>query len=545
MKRFFDKAKSFVDDNDFPGKDHASKFISQQQQQHGGGGGGQQPLQPGQPPAGGIQPPSPADVTRYRYHHGANFGSLFILERWLCGHMFPEGSEGSSERAAVKAWVKKEGIDSTRERFEKHWNEWIRDSDLEWLRDNKCTTIRLPIGYFTLGPAYCKDTAFEKYSAVYENAWEAVKKLIHRCHSHGIGVVIDLHGLPGGANPQDHSGTNSGKAEFWSTRSYRELGTRCLCFIAHQSRSMEGVAGLQIINEAEWDAKGMYDWYDSAIAEISKVDPTMPVYVSDAWDLNRCLDWSQKKNSPRNAFGCPVVVDTHYYWCFSDADKQKTPQDISQEVWHKMGPLDGKAGSVIDKGAAQVIVGEYSCVLSDPTWENGGGKNDDLVRQFGNAESGRFQQKAGGTFFWTYRMDWMDGGEWGFKQMTDCHAIVPPQALTVYGVNERIQHAQQGMEQAKHTAFSNHAGYWDSQGGHYEHQRFADGWDIGFHDAMSFFGMRGQQSGGQLGGGDKIGMLDIWVLKRMRESGQGGGFVWEWEQGFRQGVSGFCHLAGI
>ncbi|KAI7633378.1 hypothetical protein KC319_g15955, partial [Hortaea werneckii] len=135
--------------------------------------------------------------------------------------------------------------------------------------------------------------------------------------------------------------------------------------------------------------------------------------------------------------------------------------------------------------------------------------------------------------------------EWGFKQMTDCHAIVPPQALTDHDVNERIQHAQQGMEQAKHAAFSNHAGYWDSQGGHYEHQRFADGWDIGFHDAMSFFGMRGQQSGGHLGGGDKIGMLDIWVLKRMRESGQGGGFVWEWEQGFRQGVSGFCHLAGI
>ncbi|KAI6935202.1 hypothetical protein KC348_g6313, partial [Hortaea werneckii] len=185
MRRFFDKAKSFVDDNGFPGKDQASKFISQQQQQHGGGGGGgQQPLQPGQPPAGGMQPPSQADVTRYRYHHGANFGSLFILERWLCGHMFPEGSEGSSERAAVKAWVKKEGMDSTRERFEKHWNEWIRDSDLQWLRDNKCTTIRLPIGYFTLGPAYCKDTAFEKYSAVYENAWEAVKKLIHRCHSH-------------------------------------------------------------------------------------------------------------------------------------------------------------------------------------------------------------------------------------------------------------------------------------------------------------------------------------------------------------------------
>ncbi|TKA23852.1 hypothetical protein B0A50_06987 [Salinomyces thailandicus] len=544
MKRFMDKAKAFVDDHDKSSRDQPSNPGGQhggppQQQQHH-----QQPMQQ-QPPSHGIQPPSPADVTRYRYHHAANFGSLFILERWLCGHMFPDKSEGSSELAAVKAWVKKDGMDSARERFEKHWNEWIRDSDLQWLRDNKCTTIRLPIGYFTLGPPYCKDTAFEKYSAVYQNAWAAVKKLVQRCHDYGIGVVVDLHGLPGGANAQDHSGTNSGKAEFWGSRSYRELATRCLCFIAQQCSRIEGVAGIQIINEAEWGAKGMFEWYDSAIAEISKIDASMPVYVSDAWDLNKCLQWSQGKNSPRSGgASCPVVVDTHYYWCFSAADKAKKPQQISQEVWGKMKPLDGKDGSVIDRGAAQVIVGEYSCVLGEETWSNGGGKNDELVRQFGNAESGRFQQRAGGSFFWTYRMDWMEGGEWGFKQMTNARAITPPQSLAVSDVQERIHHAQAGMQQQKHSAYSNHAGYWDSQGGHYEHQRFADGWDLGFHDATAFFGMR-SQSGGQLNGGDKIGMLDLWVLKRLRESGQGGGFVWEWEQGFRQGVVGFYQLAGI
>jgi hypothetical protein len=46
-------------------------------------------------------------------------------------------------------------------------------------------------------------------------------------------------------------------------------------------------------------------------------------------------------------------------------------------------------------------------------------------------------------------------------------------------------------------------------------------------------------------GGDKIGMLELWVLKRIRESGQGGKFVWEYEQGLRQGVRDFYQLAGI
>jgi hypothetical protein len=46
-------------------------------------------------------------------------------------------------------------------------------------------------------------------------------------------------------------------------------------------------------------------------------------------------------------------------------------------------------------------------------------------------------------------------------------------------------------------------------------------------------------------GGDKIGMEELWVLKRIRESGQGGPFVWECEQGLRRGIKDFYQLAGI
>lgn len=525
MKKFINKAKAFIDDDNH----------------------NQQPVasQPDRPSS--IQPPNPADVDRYRYHHGTNLGSVFILERWLTGSMFPEGSSGSSELAAAEAWLKAEGEDAARQRFERHWREYVSDGDLDWLRDHaKCTSVRLPIGYFTLGPQFCEGTAFKKVKGIYANAWQCVKELVARCQQRGIATLIDLHGLPGGANAQEHSGTNSDKAEFWGSTKNRELGTKCLSFIAQEARGMPGVLGIQMVNEAEWDAKGMYEWYDSVIGELSRIDSSMPLYVSDAWDLNRCAEWSHKPNSVGHHGVNPVVVDTHLYWAFSDEDKSKTPQQITSEVHGKLGALDGKDGGVVDRGAAQAIVGEYSCVLTEDSWAKGGGAGkDDMVREFGNAESQRFQHRAGGSFFWTYRMDWMDGGEWGFKQMTNAHAITPPFSLTLDAsdVKGRVQHAQSQAQGIKQNTVGAHVGYWDNNHpGQYEHWRFEQGWDVGFHDAGAFFGMRANNG---LNGGDKIGMLDLWVLKRLRESGQGGKFVWEYEQGLRQGVRDFYGAAGI
>lgn len=494
-----------------------------------------------------MPPPMPLDVTRYRYHHGANLGSIFILERWLTGSMFHESAKGGSELSAAESWVKVEGVEKARQRFEKHWMEYVSDADLDWLRDlGRCTTVRLPIGYFTLGPPYCDRTPFEKVSAVYQNAWQAVKYLVGRCNARGIGVLIDLHGLPGGANPNDHSGTDSSKAEFWNSRSNRDLATRCILFIAQQARNMEGVAGIQIVNEAEFDAKGMYDWYETVLLELSKTDTTVPIYISDAWNLSKAISWSQSKNNQRQQPCNPIVVDTHKYWCFSDQDKQKSAQQIISEVPKELSELDNKDGSVVDRGAAQVVVGEYSCVLDEATWSKShGAAKEQNVRDFGTAESQLFQRRAGGSFFWTYRMDWMPGGEWGFRQMSEQHAIQRSSTSTLapQDVRSRIDSARSQQPQRKQQTVSAHSHYWDTTApGHYEHWRFEQGWELGFFDAMGFFGMRSQQN---LAGSDKIGMLDLWCLKRFREGGQSGALVWEWEHGFRQGVRDFYECAGV
>lgn len=136
---------------------------------------------------------------------------------------------------------------------------------------------------------------------------------------------------------------------------------------------MDCIVGLQIVNEADWDSPGMYKWYESAISAIGCIDASIPIYISDGWNSSKTLDYIGKKNclsspGPSN----PVIVDTHFYWAFTDDDKAKSPQQITSEVWSKLCELDGRDGSVVDRGAFQVVVGEYSCVMTEDSWAKGG-----------------------------------------------------------------------------------------------------------------------------------------------------------------------------
>ncbi len=412
--------------------------------------------------------------------------------------------------------------------------------------------IRLPIGWFTLGPSFCQGTAFDgEPGQVYVNAWSAVRDLVRRCHDRGIGVLLDLHAVPGGANGEIHSGTSSGRADLWGNGDNLDRARRCLVYIAQEvAAGMPGVMGIQLCNEAIWAAPGMYEWYDSVIGAINAVNKTVPIYISDAWNLSPALDYIQRKNKSTSN---PIIVDTHKYYTFADNDKSQSPNQILDRIPNELNELQGKQGNVFDNGAATVFVGEYSCVMSEPTWQKV--SPDDrpaLTRQFGQAQSRRWQQ-FGGSSFWTFKMDWMDGGGWGFKQQTNEGAIIPPPSMTLPAdeIRNRIRAAGEQHQRLQQTALREHSEYWDrtSPGARFEHWRFGQGWDLGWNDAQFFFGARAQ--GGMPGGGDggdKIGCLDVWVQKRMRETGsmkEQAALGWEWEHGFRKGVADFYRTVGI
>ena len=404
------------------------------------------------------------------------------------------------------------------------------------------------MGYFTLGPHFTKGTPFEgAISSVYMNAWEAVLRLCERLYAVGIGVLMDFHSLPGGANDQDHGGTSSGKAGLWGSRWYLELAKQGVIFMAGEVKKgmVRGCLGIQICNEACWGAQGMWEWYEDVVRAVGQVDVGLPLYVSDGWDLGRVLEWCARVN--REGMGCPVGVAVPKYFCFTETDKKESPNQIIQRVGSEMGDLLAGSGIVVEKGAVQVMVVEWSCAMSGETW--GKVREEDrseLVRQFGRAQSEQWRKRAGGAFFWTAKMDWMDGGEWGLFEMVKKKAIVAP-ANSILGfdeVRERLERAKLLRDGKRKVAVDDHVRYWDNAApkGRFEHWRFEEGWDLGYADASVFYSMRVSGAVQRAKwGADTIGVLELWVLKRLRESGQRSGFLWEWEHGFRQGVSAFEH----
>lgn len=439
------------------------------------------------------------------------------------------------------------GVEATRHKWEKHWLSALSDEEIGWLAyEAHITSVRLPIGYFALGPFFTNGTPFAgQTSEVYINAWAAVLNLCERLYEVGIGVLLDFHALPGGANDQDHGGTSSKKAGLWGNRSNLELAKRCLLFMAEEVARgrIQGCVGIELCNEACWDAKGMYEWYEDVLGAIKRIDGSIPLYISDGWDLGRAMAWCAGINN-RGA-GCPVAVDTHKYYCFTEQDKVQSPQQIIDRVHSELGEVKAAGGSVVDKGAVDVVVGEWSCVISGDSWDKSGRANrDEMVRDFGRVQSGQWRQRTGGAFFWTAKMQWMDGGEWGFVEMVKKGAIFAPGNLTLgfEDVREKAGRAKEMVGEMRRKAIEGHVGYWISAapGGRFEHWRFEQGWDLGLADAMAFYEARAcDKVRGVKTGADTIGTLELWITKRLRESGQSGGFVWEWENGFRQAVSAF------
>lgn len=429
------------------------------------------------------------------------------------------------------------------------------------------------MGYFTLGPAFCGNTPFDGSPCqVYVNAWQAVKSLVSRCFEHGIGVLIDLHGVPGGANHETHSGTSSGKADLWGNRFCLDLATRCLLFIVEETvrdPQLTAVIGIQVCNEAIIDPPGMYEWYNNLVQRVSSVDASLPIYISDGWDLGRAVRFTRAYNNPGLPAKCPIIVDTHKYWTFDEKDTSRSSYQIIDQVKNELGDLDSSlVGDVFaHQAAVGVYVGEYSLALAPQTWSKApGDQKDQLMKQFGLAQSQTWQTRACGSAFWTYKMEWMPGWEWGFKASTDNGQIAPPAIfnLTVQNVMDKLAQADARREQLLSGALREHTDYWDSTnpGGRFEHWRYADGWSLGWQDVRQFFTarydryipstLRGDPNHiptdeTVVVGADFIGALDLWVLKRMREAGVADSHRclcgWEFEHGFRRAVRDFDNSA--
>lgn len=471
-------------------------------------------------PVGG--PPTERSIYQSRQNFGVNFGSLFVLEKYIFDEMYVEG--GNAECEAIASYARKNGIDATRTKMENHWLNYCSDSDWEWLKSKGIQSIRIPIGYWTVnGGQFTRGTNFESISGVYVNAWNILKdKYINKAKQYNISILVDLHGLPKGANTGDHSGETFKEAGFWNDHKAIDLAVDVCAFIANDLKNYDNVSGLQIVNESVFsnNPSGQERYYRKASNEIRKYNQDIPIIISDGWWPKQWIDFlSRESNGNIGSLG--IVIDDHIYRCFSDDDKRKRVEDITNDL----------PNSVIPEAAdnADFIIGEYSCVLDTQSWNNSGNANrDELVKNYGNKQTEVFKRKAKtGTYFWTFKFQNGDGGEWGIVPMID-RGCIPPR-----NTNLR-EPSKEDFDNIFNNIFQQHQNYWLSQNPNekYEFWRYQEGFITAWSDSVAFLKLDNS----------RIGRVVAWSYARRMEHTKARGnsrFLWQWDAGFFEALNKF------
>lgn len=169
----------------------------------------------------------------------------------------------AAELDVATGWGSPEGA---RHVLERHWDTWITQADFQYLASIGINTVRLPIGYWNLGPYYCQDTPFASVAHVYVNSWSRIVRAINMAAESGIGVLVDLHGAVGSQNGQSHSGISDGATNMFDPSNQKKT-IDVLMFLAQQLASVTNIVGIQLLNEPK-NLPELTDFCKSAIRNV-------------------------------------------------------------------------------------------------------------------------------------------------------------------------------------------------------------------------------------------------------------------------------------
>ncbi|TFY65483.1 hypothetical protein EVJ58_g1959 [Rhodofomes roseus] len=291
--------------------------------------------------------------------------------------------------------------------LEHHWDTFINQSDFEYLASIGINTVRLPIGYWSLGPQFCQGTPFENVSDVYQNSWPRVTRAISMAGQAGMGVLVDLHGAPGSQNGQPHSGVSDGVTGLFDSQPNMDLTIALLTFLAEQLVNVTNVVGIELLNEPQ-DDPGLPSLYDRAIASMRAVSPqaaSFPLYIHDGFNLDQFSSYVAN----RTDF---VVVDHHSYFVFTPSDDAEPASQHTTDVETSIADSFAAAST---EARRNLVVDEWSCALT-PESLSSVSDPDQARKGFCEGQMNVYTNISAGWGFWAYnKEDCSDDPGWCFK----------------------------------------------------------------------------------------------------------------------------------
>jgi len=322
---------------------------------------------------------------------GVNLGGWLVLEKWMVPEVY-EGSDAPDEYSLCL------GLGAqAKARLDRHRETFITAADFRWIRDCGLNTVRLPVGYWALeGPA------------PYVECGRFIDFALEQAHVNGLKLVLDLHGAPGSQNGWDHSGREG--AINWPndpkniSETLRILGSFVDKFGRHPA-----LGGIELLNEPRdlVPLEILQIFYRDAYARLRpQLDPAVAIIVHDSF---RALAWKQFLQAPAYV---NVILDTHLYQCFSDADKARTAREQLAFALNRKVVLDE-----MQREELPTIVGEWSLALPGQAMDGLSPlQAEAVIRGYAAAQLLNYEDTRG-WIFWSYKL--RQKSEWNFRHCVE------------------------------------------------------------------------------------------------------------------------------
>ncbi|CEH14860.1 hypothetical protein CBOM_02676 [Ceraceosorus bombacis] len=361
------------------------------------------------PPVFAPFDPVKANVMRYRQQNAVNMGAWFVLEGWMQSNLFSCSTGGKQAEYDVLDGFGQSaaGVRNATAYMERHWDTWITEDDFAKLAAQGINSIRLPIGYWSVGPYFTRNSPFLAYQDVYARSWRYVARAINWAAKYDMGVLVDLHGAYGSQNGQPHSGLSDGNIEFYNDYNMG-LTTDLLVWLAKEISDVTNVIGIQLLNEPQ-DRPNLWPWYRKAMDAMRAASPeakTVPLYFHNAFNLDKGSQFT----ATRKDF---VVQDHHAYYVYTSSDQSTTAKGHTKAL---NGGITTWFNKNSDISRRNLIVGEWSCALAPSSLAKSSTPQQDQTA-FCEAQRKLYTDATAGWAFWSYKLEGCsNNGGWCFQQ---------------------------------------------------------------------------------------------------------------------------------
>jgi endoglucanase len=194
------------------------------------------------------------------------------------------------------------------ERAARFWaafrDRFVTEADIERIAAEGMNHVRLPIN---------SRVVMDDEGALIASGLELIDRLIGWCRDHGLWVVLDLHGAPGGQTGTNIDDSPNGKPELFLERHYQDQTVALWVALARRYRDEPVVAAYDLLNEPLPNDYGtryageLVALYRTLTAAIREVDPNhLIVYEGTHW----ATDWSIFTE----VWDANSMLQFHKYW---------------------------------------------------------------------------------------------------------------------------------------------------------------------------------------------------------------------------------------